>query len=342
MSRPPETEACSEAGGKLTHKRNEVERTYPTCEQKHAHTSFIFDPDVPLTETILERNEAPRPVFEPMRRMVVEPGTREDWFLLHHLHYKSETMPMGPRFFRMTLDGETISVLILSPPRGMVRERHMVFPNLKPGSDSRLMNSMRYHFWNENLTVISRFVTDTMFRGIGLGYRMMNLVSRMSRKNYVEIQSSMSRYNTFGQKAGFRFVKPQNARLHDEGVKFFRKFFNALPQDTEGLIMEYNSFSEKMQKRIHSELVHFYRTYSSLENTGTRAEGVETRIPSMPASKLIRAIQQMCLAAPMYGIYKNPDAKNEIPSRIPLLAFDLQKPSEPLKWKPEMGFELDV
>ena len=38
------------------------------------------------------------------------------------------------------------------------------------------------------------------------GYRMMNLASRMEGSPFTEIQSSMSKFNHFGQKAGFRFV----------------------------------------------------------------------------------------------------------------------------------------
>src|SRR5690606_18742294 len=111
------------------------------------------------------------------------------WDLLHDLHYKAEKLPVGPRFWRLDLHGETIGVLVTGSPKGMLRERHIVFPNLKPGAgETKLTNTNRYLYINANFRVISRFVIDTMYRGIGAGYRMMNLVSRMEGNTFMEIQ----------------------------------------------------------------------------------------------------------------------------------------------------------
>ncbi|MDR8438883.1 hypothetical protein FPK61_21355, partial [Acinetobacter baumannii] len=60
-------------------------------------------------------------------------------------------------------------------------------------------------------------------------------------------------------------------------------------------------------------------------------------VESMPVEKLLKNIQQLVFASPLYGVYTNPDLiykakhpEHEIPKRVSILAFDCQKPDEPL------------
>lgn len=285
-------------------------------------------------ETLVERNDAPRAFFALADEMFVERGTKQDWDLLHDLHYKAEKLPIGPRFWRLDLRGETIGVLVTGTPKGMLRERHMVFPNLKPGSgETRLTNTNRYKFINDNFRVISRFVIDTMYRGIGAGYRMMNIVSRMEGNTYMEIQSSMSKFNSFGQKAGFRFVKPMNANNYDKVMKFFRMNFQSSPQDFEAIICEIENRPKEQREKIEELCRDFYFRNSAMENTSNGGAGMDARKASMSTRDIIKGIQQLGLSSPMYGIWKCPDPKESLPSRIPLTAFDAQKPNERFKWQ---------
>lgn len=286
-------------------------------------------------ETIIERVEQPRPFFALADEMFVERGTKADWDLLHDLHYKAEKLPLGPRFWRLALHGETIGVLVTGAPKGLLKERHYVFPNLKPGGgETRMTNTNRYHYVNANFRVISRFVIDTMYRGIGAGYRMMNLVSRMEGNTFMEIQSSMSKFNIFGQKAGFRFVKPMNANKFEAGLKFFRSHFVASPQDYMALVSEIEATPEPARGRLIEACKEFYLRNSALENTGATRERGEARVAAMTATEVIKGIQQMSLASPMYGVWKCPDPKGSVPERLPLTAFDAQGVNEPLRWRP--------
>lgn len=286
---------------------------------------------LPEFETLFERNSNPRPRFSLMDEMFVERGTKDDWELLHDLHYKAEALPIGPRFFKLTLHGETIGVLVTGGPRGMVRERHRVFPNLKPGSgETRLTNTNRYHYINANFRVVSRFVIDTMYRGIGAGYRMMNLVSRMEGYQFVEIVSSMSKFNTFGQKAGFRFVTPSNANKYEAVMKFFRSHFEANPQDYEGILAEIGAKSPADQARMLELCQDFYFKNSALENTSNNGAAMEQRRANFDIKDIIKGIQQMGLASPMYGVWKCPDPKGSVPERLPITAFDWQAPNAKL------------
>lgn len=284
------------------------------------------------TETLIERNDAPRAFFALANDMVVQRGSIEDWNKLHHLHYKAERLPVGPRFWKLTLFDDTIGVLVTGTPKGMLRERHIVFPKIKPGAnETRLTNTNRYNFINANFRVISRFVIDTMYRGIGAGYRMMNLVSRMEGNTYMEIQSSMSKFNAFGQKAGFSFVKPMNANKYETVMKFFRSHFVSSPQDFEAIVQEVEAKSPEEQQKALEVCRDFYFRHSALENTSQSGVGMERRAALMTFRDVIKGIQQMGLASPMYGVWKCPDPKGSVPQVLPLLAFDNQKPNEKLR-----------
>ena len=288
-----------------------------------------FDQD--CSETVVTRENAPKPVFSLMGEMFVERGTKADWDLLHDLHYKAENLPIGPRFWRLSLRGQTVGVLVTGNPKGLLRERHMAFPNIKPkGGDTKRQNTERYMWINQNIRVISRFVVDTMYRGIGAGYRMMNLVSRMEGVRIVEIQSAMSKYNQFGQKAGFTFIKPMHASKFEQGLKFFRSHFAASPQDYEALLEELRSKPVYEQEDLLHACKEFYYRHSALEKTGANREKGAERVAAMTDKAVIKAIQQITLASPMYGYYLNPDFKRAVPSRLPMTAYDWQKPNEPL------------
>ncbi len=285
------------------------------------------------TETLIERKDAPSARFSLIDDMFVEQGTLSDWNLLHDLHYKAEKLPLGPRFWKLSLSGETIGVLVTGVPKGLLKERHLVMPNLRPdGRETKITNTQRYKWINANIRVVSRFVVDTMYRGIGAGYRMMNLVTRMEGATFMEIQSSMSKFNMFGQKAGFRFVQPMNANKFEQGMKFFRSNFDANPRDYEAIVAEIEGKALAERDRLVELCREFYAKNSALENTGSNRDGNgERRIVAMSPGELVKAIQQVSLASPMYGVMKNPDKGRDIPKRLPLAAFDWQKPNEPLR-----------
>lgn len=289
------------------------------------------DFDLPATETHVERSTQPSARFSMLDEMFVERGTVDDWNLLHDLHYKAEVLSAGSRFWRLDLRGDTIGVLVTANPRGMVKERHLVFPHIKPDAKETVFsNTYRYNWINGNIRVVSRFVVDTMYRGIGCGYRMMNLASRLEGYPVMEIQSSMSKFNLFGQKAGFRFVKPTNANKYETGMRFFRSHFAASPQDYEAIIQEIESLPDEARERMVAECKDFYIKNSALEKTGNVRKRAHIRVEAMDHRAVIKSIQQMSLASPMYGVWRNPDHGRALPERLALTAFDNQSPTEAL------------
>jgi ABC-type ATPase with predicted acetyltransferase domain len=179
-------------------------------------------------------------------------------------------------------------------------------------------------------------VVDTMYRGAGLAYRFANIAARMEGKRYIEIQSAMSKYNQFAQKAGFQFVPPMKSNKYQVGIKFFRSTFDANPADTEAIINEIAVMSQASKLRTIELVRAFYRKHSMLENTGKgliETNGVkfgDSRVARLSVRELIYQLQQMVLASPLYGVYANPDVGRALPEQIPLLTFDKQATNEPL------------
>lgn len=268
-----------------------------------------------------------------VENMTVQRGTIEDWRTLEALHYKqSGTLPAGSHHFTLKLEDELIGVLVMASPKLLLKERHVVLPKLKPtGQDNKVTNQYRMKWINANMSVVARVVVDTMYRGAGLAYRFTNIASRMEGKRYIEIQSSMSKYNMFAHKAGFQFVKPMRSNKYDVGIKFFRSTFDSDPADLEAIIEEWSSKDPVERAAIERATKDFYYAHSALEKTGKSLGGVgERRVEKMSFRDCVHALQQMVLASPLYGIYTNPDAGLELPKQLPITAFDHQAPTQRL------------
>lgn len=277
---------------------------------------------------------AQRGAFALLREMWVEPGTKRDWDALHHLHYKAEGMPTGARWFRLSLRGETVGVVAMTLPRPLLKERHKAFVWIKPGADIQRDNRARYVWINNNVRVIGRIVVDTLYRGVGASYRLQNLAARMSGFELIEIQSAMSKYNQFAQKAGFRFVAPMRSPKYEKGLAFMRATFDSHPADTRALLAEIEALPQAARSMVMARTRKWYYANSALEKTGSARDTGRARVENLPAPELIRQLQQLVLGSPLYGVYRNPDRGRSLPERLPLTAFDAQRPEEPLRWTP--------
>lgn len=279
---------------------------------------------------LIERTESAQGQLSLLKRMRVSRGTKDDWEALHELHYKSEGNVVG-RVWKCTLDDQLVAVAVISSPRLLLAGRHMLFPKLKPGNDTKVTNTYRAKFVNRNFGLASRIVVDTLFRAGGVSYRMLNLIARMEGKPFMEIQSSMSKFNPFAIRAGFQFVKPKEAAAYDKGLKFMKRTFVCHPADHEGVVNEINSMTPARRERVLEELRNFYYKHSALEKTGSNLNAGTDKVMAMSVPSLVRNIQQLVFGSPMYGVYQNPDANRELPDSLPLLAFDNQNTNEPLR-----------
>ena len=283
-------------------------------------------------ECLIERTENASGRFSLIDDMRIERGSIDDWKALHALHYKAESLPAGPRYWRVVLgDDYLVGIVVTCSVSLLLAPRHDMFPKLKPGKDTKFTNVRRGKWLNANFRRSARIVTDTMFRGVGVSYRMVNLAMRMEGYRFMEIQSSMSKFNPFDIKAGFKHANLKHAAAYERGLKFFAKNFRAHPADHEAVMEEFRSFPPTVRDSVEEAMKMFYYRNSAKEKTGMNLNGGSDRVMEMDFSWVLKELQQLVFASPVYGVWENPDLGRDLPESLPLSAFDLQKPNEPLR-----------
>lgn len=284
---------------------------------------------------LIKRLTHDRPQLSLLSRIYVEKGNLDDWKLLHELHYKAENLGIGPNYSRCVLDGQTIGVLVFTVPKPLDSGRNIIFPHLKPnakgGRDNRLINRMRMKWINDNMTLSSRNVLDTMYRGAGIAYRFRNLAFRMSGRRYIEARSSMSRFNPFYQKAGMNLLKPKPSSCHSAGLEFFARHFVSAPYDHVAIAEELEAMPQAIREGAIRELRHFYYKNSSMEKSGDNRLNGTSRVDQMEIGYLLKQVLQLVFGSTIYAIYENPDLGRVLPARLPLTAFDNQPTTEKLR-----------
>lgn len=284
---------------------------------------------------LVERRPLPaRHSLSLLPEIYVERGTKDDWELLHELHYKAENLGIGPKVYRCVLEGQTIGVGVMTVPKMLLSGRNHAFPHLKPnqdGIDTTIINRHRAIWINDNSCTNSRLVLDTMYRGAGIAYRMQNLMMRMTGCRFVEFQSSMSKFNPFAAKAGMKFTPPRRSAHYAKGLAFFKRWFVSVPSDYVGIMQELDAMKLVVREKAVGEMRKFYYQCSSMEKSGDNRANGTRRVDAMEVGYLLKSLQQLVLASPLYGVYMNPDYEHaDMPERLPLLAYDLQRTDEPL------------
>lgn len=287
-----------------------------------------------------------------LRDIFVEWGTKADWDALCELHYKGHTLAAGSRFMRCVLrrengQDELIGVMVFANPRPLDGGRNEVFPHLKPnvgGRDNRLINQARLRWINNNMTWNNRTVLDTMFRSAGIAYRFKNIAYRMYAgkfgRRFIESRSSMGRFNPFSIKSGMKFVKPKPAAALEPGLAFFKGHFKAPANDIVAIRDELESKNEQDRAFLEQRLREFYYKWSSVEKSGDKMDLGMTRVNALPIDYVLRQIMQLVFSATVYWLFVAPDVEADgktpraLPERMPLIAFDAQGATEPLRWAP--------
>jgi len=291
-------------------------------------------------DILVERHKMPdKHALSLLPEIYVERGTKDDWDLLHELHYKAENLGIGPRIFRCVLNGRTIGAGVMTVPKMLLSGRNELFTNLRPnqgGRDTKIINKYRAEWINAHACTNSRLVLDTVYRGAGIAYRMQNLMMRMTGCKLIEFQSSMSKFNPFAAKAGIRFTRPRRSASYERGLAWFRRWFESIPTDYVGIMAEIDAMSPVARGKCVAEMRKFYYDFSSMEKSGDNRMNGTRRVDALPVGKLLKNLQQLVFASPLYGVYANPDYNSakkcpvKLPERLPLLAFDNQPTDAPL------------
>ncbi|MEY0334718.1 hypothetical protein AB7W23_21400 [Providencia rettgeri] len=264
-----------------------------------------------------------------LKDMVVSKGSIDDWHELKSLHYKTDGKPFAPCYYKCTIGDRLVGVVVMAYPKLLLAPRHRMFPKLKPTTNTTVANQYWGKYVNANFAVVSRCVVDTLYRGLGVSYRLINIASRMHDKPIIEIQSSMSKYNPFAMKAGFEFIRPERPKTYESALRVYQRHFRSDAGDTEAIVKELFGMTETRRRRALSDLVANYHKNSSLakagRNRGTTIQDIlDTLATEEAIVKLLKEIHNLSFTTPLYGAYRNPDYGSELLSEIPLLAFDNQ------------------
>lgn len=278
-----------------------------------------------------------------LKHIRVEFGTKADWDTLSELHYKGHTLAAGSRFLRCVLQepgqaAQLIGIMVFANPQPLSKGRNEVFPELKPnakGRDNRMINQGRMSFVNKNITWNNRTVLDTMYRSAGIAYRFKNLAYRIYCAHYghrfVESVSSMGRFNPFSIKTGMAFTKPKTAAALDEGLKFLQGHFVSSPHDVAAIQEEINSKPAGERAFLERRLREFYYKWSSMEKSGDKRDLGMTRVNELPIDYVLKQTMQLIFSATVYWVWTAVDDRARVGKSMPLVAFDEQGPTEPLK-----------
>jgi hypothetical protein len=293
-----------------------------------------------LSETVVRAVPGPfKHRLSLLPQIYVERGSADDWEALKALHYKASGTGVGPIYLRCVIEHEpgreeVIGVIVLTVPKVLDAGRNEVFPRLKPnqgGMDTKTVNTLRVRWINDNMRLSSRNVIDTMYRGAGLGYRFRNIAMRMSGFRFIEARSSMSRYNPFYFKAGMKGVRPKEAAGMEHGLAMFARNFRSPAYDVVAIIEELDGMPDFAREKALHDMRDFYYRASSLEKSGDKRLEGRTRINALPVPYLLKQVMQLTFGATIYAVFQNPDFGRELPTRIPVSAFDNQGPNEPLR-----------
>ena len=294
-----------------------------------------------MEEVIIRRNpNAGSHSLSLLEHIYVERGDKSDWDALAELHYKGHTLAAGSRYMRCVYehDGvrEVIGIMVFANPMPLNKGRNEVFPKLKPnqdgGRDTTLMNKRRMEQINRKLTWNNRTVLDTMYRSAGIAYRFKNLAYRMYCAEFgfevVESNSSMGRFNPFSVKSGMKFIKPKPANALEMGISFFKSHFKSHPCDQVAIMQEMREMDDAHRAVIERKLRTFYYKNSAMEKSGDKMDLGMSRVNELDISYVVRQVAQIVFGATIYWVWFNPDKGVKFPSRLPLLAFDWQKPDQ--------------
>lgn len=138
--------------------------------------------------------------------MIVIKGIVEDWYVFKLFYYKIDGKFFVLIYYCCEFDDCLVGVVVMVYLKLLLVFCYCMFFKLKLIINIIVVNQYWGWYVNNNFVVISCLVVDIQYCGVGVFYRMINLVSRMYDWLIIEIQFLMSKYNFFVMKVGFKFI----------------------------------------------------------------------------------------------------------------------------------------
>ncbi len=144
-------------------------------------------------------NEIKNPFIQDIK---IEQGNIEDYKKLGKYHYKNTEAKFTKYIFKMTYKNMLVGVAVYSMPKQQLVGRNVYF-------NKKYINAKGVPILtevNKDILTGSRFIIHPMFRGIGLGKEIVKMTAPLVDRPYIEIVSTMSKYNKFLDHAGAIYV----------------------------------------------------------------------------------------------------------------------------------------
>jgi hypothetical protein len=138
-------------------------------------------------------------------------GTREDYTLLSHYHYRERYLgPYAAIYalkgkFRTAENLQTVGVIVYTMPAVCCRMRTAATGELLMELDK----SSRLKLINRNFRTISRIIIEPRFRSLGLAARLVRETMPLMKVPFIEALAVMGRVNPFFEKAGMTCFDPE-------------------------------------------------------------------------------------------------------------------------------------
>lgn len=130
--------------------------------------------------------------------IVIEEGEKEDWLKLAPFHYRSHKINAYSNIYKMTLNNETIGVIVYGYGPLSLKARNIATNNIYVRNGKQM---------NREVRIISRVVILPKYRGIGLSVKIIKETKHLLGARYIEILSAMGVNNPFAIRAGMTNIE---------------------------------------------------------------------------------------------------------------------------------------
>ena len=220
-------------------------------------------------------------------RVIIEPGTIDDWHKLAFLHYRSHTVA-GPKVYRARINNWVVGVVVYVPSVIVATGARRVF---RP---EWYINEQFRH-----VRRISRIVVHPNFRNVGVAKKLLLESMPQLGVPFVEILSAMERLIPFTQKI-MQISTEVASRNSERLIKDFKQTFGIDPRKytAEQIFMYIKNVSKTRQLRSW--------VAKHAHDLGVWMHTEAQRLPHQPlkALKILKSV-----AAPkIYAVWVNPNA----------------------------------
>jgi len=235
------------------------------------------------------------------RHIKIEPGSKDDYFLLRHYHYRDTKLGPFVAIYRLIYKKRgaeiIVGVIVYTMPSPNCQLRALATGDFFTGLDRRT----RLAIINSNFRCISRVIIEPRFRSLGLAVKLVCETINRMEVAFVEALAVMGNINPFFEKAG---MKAYHARPPARCMQLIEAF------STVGVESHELIDPEAVQKKldvlnlvaagfIERQIGHFLQSYSKRRFMAT---GIERT----------RFILSKLTDRPVYYLYKNKNSELRI------------------------------